>query len=149
MKTGPTAAPFDPLKAEAYIRGESTLAVVCDASFDDVAARLEGSIVANDLVIVHVHDMGTLLHAKGIEPGLRCRTYEVFNAHLAAQLLQLDVGLAHVLPCRISMHDEGGVITVTKPMPSALMTEFSHSADVARLARTFEAGLQRVLRGLR
>ena len=77
------------------------------------------------------------------------RNYEVFNAHLTAQLLQLDAGLAHVLPCRISMHDQGGVTTVTTPMPSALMTEFSHSADVARLARTFEAGLQRVLRGLR
>lgn len=149
MKTGPTAAPIELLKAEAYIRGESTLAVVCDASFADVASRLEGSIVANDLVIVHVHDFGTLLRAKGIEPCLRCRIYEVFNAHLAAQLLQLDASLAHVLPFRIAMHEQGGVTTVTTPMPSALMTEFSHAVDVARLARTFEAGLQRVLRGLR
>ena len=149
MKTGPSAAPFDLLKAEAYIRGESTLAVVCDAPFDEVAARLEGSILANDLVIVHMHDIGTLLQAKGIGLGLRCRIYEVFNAHLAAQLLQLDAGLAHVLPYRISLHDQGGVTTVTTPMPSALMTEFSHSADVARVARSFEAGLQRVLRGLR
>ena len=35
------------------------------------------------------------------------------------------------------------------PMPTALMTEFSHAADVAKLARTFEASLQRFLRGLR
>ena len=149
MKTGPTAAPIELLKAEAYIRGESTLAVVCDASFADVASRLEGSIVANDLVIVHVHDFGTLLRAKGIEPGLRCRIYEAFNAHLAAQWLQRDASLPHTLPCRIAMHDQGGVTTVTTPMPSALMTEFSHAVDVARLARTFEGGLQRVLRGLR
>lgn len=149
MKRGPSAAPFDLLKAEAYIRGESTLAVVCDAPFDEVAARLEGSILANAMVIVHMHDIGTLLQAQGIGLGLRCRIYEVFNAHLAAQLIQLDAGLAHVLPCRISLHDQGGVTTVTTPMPSALMTEFSHSADVARVARIFEAGLQRVLRGLR
>ncbi|MGQ3050784.1 MAG: DUF302 domain-containing protein [Roseateles sp.] len=149
MKRVLSAPPVDLLKAEAYIKGESTLAVVCDAPFDDVAARLEGSILANDMLIVHMHDIGKLLQGKGIGLGLRCRIYEVFNAHLAAQLIQLDAGLAHVLPCRISLHDQGGLTTVTTPMPSALITEFSHSADVARVARIFEAGLQRVLQGLR
>lgn len=140
---------FDALKAEAFIRGESTLSVVCDRPFDEVAQRLEGSIVANDLGILQVHDFGRLLRARGMALEHHCRVYEVCNPRLAAQLIDIDPGLAHVLPCRISMHDRGGVTTVTTPMPSALMTEFSHAADVARLARAFEAGLQRVLRGLR
>jgi uncharacterized protein (DUF302 family) len=142
-------ASFEALKAEAFIRGESTLSVVCDRPFDEVALQLEGSIVANDLGILQVHDFGRLLRAKGMALEQNCRVYEVCNARLAAQLIDIDPGLAHVLPCRISMHDRGGVTTVTTPMPSALMTEFSHAANVARLARTFEAGLQRVLRGLR
>ena len=58
-------------------------------------------------------------------------------------------GLAHVPPYRISMHEQGVVTTVTTPLPSALMTEFSHAIEVARLARTFEAAMHRVLRGLR
>jgi uncharacterized protein (DUF302 family) len=143
------SASFEALKAEAFIRGESTLSVVCDRPFDDVALQLGGSIVANDLGILQVHDFGRLLRAKGMSLEQNCRVYEVCNARLAAQLIDIDPGLAHVLPCRISMHDRGGVTTVTTPMPSALMTEFSHAANVARLARTFEAGLQRVLRGLR
>lgn len=141
--------PFDMLKAESFIRGEATLSVVCDQPFETVAARLQSSVKANGMVVLKTHDLDRLLAAKGIEIGFRCRVYEVFDAALAGQLLVLDAGLGHVLPCRISMHDQGGVVTVVTPMPTALMTEFSHAADVARLARVFEAALQRVLRGLR
>ncbi|EWS61563.1 MAG: DUF302 domain-containing protein [Aquincola sp.] len=148
MRQRKESASFEALKAEAFIRGESTLSVVCDRPFDEVALQLEGSIVANDLGILQVHDFRRLLQAKGMSLEHNCRVYEVCNPRLTAQLIDIDPGLAHVLPCRISMHDQGGVTTVTTPMPSALMTEFSHAANVARLARTFEAGLQRVLRGL-
>ena len=148
MRQRKEPASFEALKAEAFIRGESTLSVVCDRPFDEVALQLEGSIVANDLGILQVHDFGRLFQAKGMALEHNCHVYEVCNPRLAAQLIDIDPGLAHVLPCRISMHDRGGITTVTTPMPSALMTEFSHAANVARLARTFEAGLQRVLRGL-
>ncbi len=148
MRQRKESASFEALKGEAFIRGESTLSVVCDRPFDEVALQLEGSIVANDLGILQVHDFGHLLQAKGMALEHNCRVYEVCNPRLAAQLIDIDPGLAHVLPCRISMHDRGGVTTVTTPMTSALMTEFSHAANVARLARTFESGLQRVLRGL-
>lgn len=149
MKTHPEPVSFDRLKGESLIRGESTLALVCNESFDDVAARLEAYIAANDLAIIHVHDFTRMLGTNGMAPNLRCHVYEVLNARLAAQLITLDAGLAHVLPCRISMHDRGGVTTVTTPMPSALMTEFSHAVEVARLARSFDSAMHRVLRGLR
>lgn len=38
--------------------------------------------------------------------------------------------------------------TVTKPMLSVRMTEFSYAAKVARLARVVKALMQRVFRGL-
>ena len=148
VRTPPSPASFDLLKAESFIRGESTLAVVCDAPFDEVAARLQGSLAANGLAVLHVHELDRMLAAKGFALGMRCRVYEVCDAHLAAHLLALDPGLAHVLPCRIAMHDHGGVVTVTTPRPVVLMAEFSHAASVARLARSFEAGLQRVLKGM-
>ena len=148
MRTPVRPASFRLLRAESFVRGESTLAVVCDAPFDDVAARLQGSLAANDLAVVHVHEFDRMLHAKGFATRMRCRVYEVCDARLAADLLALDPGLAHVLPCRIAMHDHGGVVTVTTPRPVVLMAEFSHSASVARLARSVEAGLQRVLMGM-
>ena len=150
MTTPARAKPFGLLKAESFIRGENTLSVVCEAGFDEVAARLEGSIVANGMAIVNCHDWGRWMPAgagAGAEPW-PCRVYEVFDARLAGQLLALDPTLAHLLPCRIAVHGGDGVTTVTTAMPSVLMTEFSHAAEVARVAKGFEAGLQRVLRGL-
>ena len=96
MRQRKDAMPFALLKADSLIRGESTLAVVCDEDFDDVAARLEGSIAANHLAIPQVHDFNRLLGARGITLDLRCRVYEVCNAHRTAQLITLDAGLAYV-----------------------------------------------------
>lgn len=149
MKARHDPVPFALLKADSFIRGESTLAVVLDEPFETVAARLEGSIAANGLAILHVHDFKRLLADNGMALDIDCRVYELFSPQLAARLIAVDPGLVHVLPCRISVHDQGGITTVTTPMPSTLMTEFSHAAEVARLARTFEAAMHRVLRGLR
>ena len=148
MNARSTPAPFDLLKAEAFIRGENTLAVVSERSFDEVAARLEASVGPAAFTLVQMHDLGEMLQRRGIELGHRCRVYEVFNAALSAQLLALDPGLAHTLPCRIAMHDQGGVVTLSTPMPTVVMAEFSHAAPVARLARTIEAALQRMLRAV-
>jgi hypothetical protein len=87
MNARATLALFDVLRAHAFIRGENTLAVVCDRLFDEVGASLEASVVANGFALLPVHEI-----------------------------------------------DE--------------MVEYSHAASVARVARLFEANLQRVLRGL-
>ena len=148
MNARATPAPFDVLKAHAFIRSENTLAVVCDSPFDKVGERLEASIAANSLLLLHVHEIDEMLRSTDIELGHRSRVYEVCNAELAAQLLRLDPGLAHALPSRIAMHDHGGVVTVSTPMPTVALVEFSHAAPVARVARLLEANLQRVLRGI-
>ena len=131
MKQRTDNEPFE-LKADAFIRGETTLAVVCDKPFDDVALRLEASIAANEMTIVQVHDLGRIVDRK-----------------LARESITSDANLAHVFPWRIAMHDRGGVTTVITPMPTVILTEFSYAAEVARLAHKFQSNLQRVLQGLR
>lgn len=140
---------FDLLKVESYIHAESTIGVVCEQPFDEVAARLEGSIAANGMTILHRHDLDQVLAERSMPLSFRCRVYEVCDPLLTARLLSEDPALAHLLPLRIAMHDRRGVTMVTTAMPTVLMTEFSHAASVARLARSFEAGLGRVLRGVR
>lgn len=148
MNARATLALFDVLRAHAFIRGENTLAVVCDRPFDEVGASLEASVVANGFALLPVHEIDEMLRGASTPLGHRSRVYEVCNAELAAQLLRLDPGLAHALPSRIAMHDHGGVVTVCTPMPTVALVEYSHAASVARVARLFEANLQRVLRGL-
>lgn len=143
------AKPFALLKARAVIRGESTLATVSSNALPVVCDRLERLLGMRQLSPVQVHDLDELMAAPGGGTGKACRIYEVCDRETAARLLAVDPGMAHVLPCRISLHDRGGVTTVTTPRPTALMPLLSHSAEVDLLARTIEAALCRLLRGLR
>ena len=141
--------PFALLKARAVIRGESTLATVSNSALPVVCARLERLVGRRQLSLVKVHELDDLMAAPGEGTGKACRTYEVCDREIAARLLDVDPGMAHLLPCRISLHDRGGVTTVTTARPTALMPLLSHSAEVDVLARTIEAALCRLLRGLR
>jgi uncharacterized protein (DUF302 family) len=149
MKQHAGTLPLELPKAEAFIRGASTFSVVCKEPFDEVAQRLEGLLVKDELAIVHRHDVDRMLESQGLQLGFRCRVYEIFPARIAGRLVAMDEGLVHLLPYRIALQDRGTVSTVTTPMPTLLLTEFSDSAAVARLARQFEAALLWVLRGLR
>jgi uncharacterized protein (DUF302 family) len=148
MKQREGSGPFE-LKADAFIRGETTLAVVSDKPFDEVAMHLEASIAANEMTIVQMHDLGCLLMARGAGLDIRCHVCEVVDRKLAREAVTSDADLARVFPWRIAMHDRGGVSTVVTPMPTVIVTEFSYAAEVAQLAQKFQSKLQRVLQGLR
>ena len=135
-------------RAEAFVRGESTLTVLSELAFDAVAAQLEAAFAAHHLSLLHVHEFGAPDSGRG-EAALRCRIYEVLDRRLAVELLAFDVGLAHLLPWRVLLHDQHGMATVSTPMPTVAMTEFSHAAEVARIAKRLEADLQRALRSLK
>ncbi len=148
MKTASAPNGLDLNARSAYIRGEATLAVVSIGSFDEVAANLEAAIEGSGLEIVHVHEVDRLLEQRGRSPGFRCRTYEVWSAALASDLLEYDADLGHVLPCRITLHDQGGVTTVVAPLPRQVMAEFSHATQVGRISRRLEEKLQPLMRAL-
>jgi len=61
MNARATLAPFDVLRAHAFIRGENTLAVVCDRPLDEVGASLEASVVANGFALLPVHEIDEML----------------------------------------------------------------------------------------
>ena len=132
----------------AFIKGESTMAVVSVGTFDELTAKLEEAIGRSDLEVVHVHDMDGLLRERGVAVDFRCRVYEVWNATLAGRLIGFDADVAHVLPYRITLHAQGGVTTAVAPLPRVFMTEFSHATEVSRIAGRLENMLQKVMREL-
>lgn len=148
MKQPAGSMPFNMLKTESLVRVDTTLAAMSDKPFDEVAVCLERSIDESGMTIIAVHEFDRLLAAMGQALPFRCRVYEVFDSRTASVLITLDPGLAHMLPYRIAMHNREAVTTVTTPMPTVALTEFSISAEVAVLARSLEAALRRVLDGL-
>ena len=152
MRQGDGSGHANVARSEAFVRGEATLTVLSEQGYDDVAAQLESSFTANRLAVAHVHEFGAEFAAVAASAGdadRRCRVYEIVDRQLARELLAFDLNLAHLLPWRVVLHEQHGAATVTTPMPTVAMTEFSHAAEVAKIAKRFEASLSRVLRSLR
>ncbi len=150
MKSAPNPNPQEPSftlsSGEAFVRGEATLGVVCDRTFDAVCRSVESCVARAGMRIVHRHELDRLLLDAGETAPWQCTTFEVFDPGFAGRLIRLDASLAQVLPWRICVQAGPETTTVTTAMPSIVITEFAHDAAVGRLARRFESALQVVLR---
>jgi uncharacterized protein (DUF302 family) len=67
--------------------------------------------------ILHVLDLKSTLHDKGIDIGNEVRVYDVCNPQAASQALRENMATATVLPCRIAVYGsrEGTTIATVKP----------------------------------
>ena len=98
--------------------------VETDKSFEQACIDLEGSVTRHEFSVLHVHDLGKTLRAKGLAFPQQCKIFEVCNPRQAANVLAVDMRLNMALPCRISVYtdNEGTKIGLIKPaqMLSAL-----------------------------
>lgn len=148
MKSAPTSPAAEVPRVESYIRSDATFVLVCGGAFDVLLARLQASVAAQGLSLVHLHVFDGLVVAARGGRELRCRVCEVSDGAIAAELIAQDPALAHLLPWRLALHDRGDTVTITTPRPVALLSEYSPLASVARVARKLETRLQRVLLGM-
>ena len=78
--------------------------VESDKSFEDAAADLEAAVKRNEFGVLHIHDLGNTLRAKGIAFAENCKVFEVCNPGQASKVLSTDMRLNMALPCRISVN---------------------------------------------
>jgi uncharacterized protein (DUF302 family) len=131
---------------EAFLRGEATFGVVSDRPFDVICHYVEQCVLQAGMRVVHRHDLDWLLRNPTDAVSGRCSTFDVVDVSFATRLVDLDASLIHVLPWRICVHGSPQRTTVTTAMPSVVITEFTHEAEVGRLARRFESAMQALLR---
>lgn len=141
-------ARFDLTKAESFIIGESTLAVLIDEPVAVVSERLEDAALRTGQIILRRRDLAQINGVKPRDADPVLRVYEVACEHVAAALLAADPGMAHAVPCRIVVHDAHGITTVSTPRPSMIWPKLSHHPAVAGLAQRAECALQHLLRDL-
>lgn len=67
--------------------------------------------------ILHVLDLKSTLHDKGIDIGNEVRIYDVCNPQAASQALRENMATSTVLPCRIAVYGsrQGTTIATVKP----------------------------------
>ena len=107
-------------------------------SFDQASVDLEAAVKNRGFGVLHVHDLGATLRAKGVEFTEDCKVFEVCNPVQAAKVLSSDMRLNMVLPCRISVFTEKGKAYIGFVRPRQMLSALSKDPELTRVAAEVE-----------
>lgn len=107
--------------------------------FAQAAADLETAVSAHGFSVLHVHDLGAKLRAKGVEFTEECHVLEVCNPIQAGKVLSTDMRLNTALPCRISVYTEKGQTKIGMIKPGDMLASLSDDPALATVAAEVEA----------
>ncbi len=107
--------------------------------FSQAAADLEAAVPAHGFSVLHVHDLGAKLRAKGVEFTEECHVLEVCNPTQAGKVLSTDMRLNTALPCRISVYTEKGQTKIGMIKPGDMLASLSDDPALATVANEVEA----------
>jgi len=109
-----------------------------DKTVDQAAADLEKAVAAHGFGVLHVHDLRATLAKKGFTLPAECRIFEVCNPQQALDVLDEDIEMNFVLPCRISVYQDGGRTKIGMLRPSAMLSALSESPKLMDVAEEVE-----------
>ncbi len=111
---------------------------------DDVVARIEAAIAANQFGVLGIHDLKQKMNSKGLDFGPECRILEVCNPGKAKRVLEADMSISNALPCRISVYEEGEKIMVSTLKPTHILGLFGRP-ELEPVAKEVEETLIRII----
>lgn len=109
-------------------------------SVAEVSALLPGVVSKHQFGTLNVTDLRQKMKEKGVEFDRECRVFDVCNPKQAKTVLSGDMAVSTVLPCRISVYEEGGQTVLATLKPTSLLGLFGHE-DLLPVAKQVEATL--------
>jgi uncharacterized protein (DUF302 family) len=119
--------------------------VETDKPFDRATADLEAAVERHGFGVLHVHDLGGTLRAKGVDFAEECKVLEVCNPRLAAEVLSADMRLNMALPCRISVYTENGRTRLGLIEPVRILSALSDDEGLRKVAAEVQGKTLRMI----
>ncbi len=113
-------------------------------TIDQVGKDLEEAVKKRKFGILTIHNLKETLEKKGVSFTAECRIYEVCNPLQAKKILENDLSLSTVLPCRISVYQDGTKIKLATIKPTVLIEQLGAS-DLMRVAEEVEGLLFEIM----
>lgn len=88
---------------------------------EEVTKKLEAAAAENKFGVIGFHDLKQTMNATGVDFGRECRILEVCDPGKAKEVLEANLVLSNVLPCRISVYESAGKVEVSMLKPTAVM----------------------------
>ena len=95
-----------------------------DKTVSEAAAALQAAVQANHFGVMQVHNLKETMAKKGVEFARECLIFEVCQPQQAKKVLDENMSVSTVLPCRISIYEEGGKTILATLKPTSLLAMF-------------------------
>lgn len=115
-----------------------------ERALEEVVDRLTNAAAEHKFGVISQLDLRGKLQDKGIEFGHICWILEVCNPMLAKQVLESDIRLANMLPCRIAIYERDGQLIVGTIRPGRMIEMFGFEA-LAPVAKQVEDALIKII----
>ena len=113
-------------------------------SVEKVIEKLKEAVPNNKFGILHSYDIKQTLAGKGQTLEEECHVFEICNPVVAKNILDKDMNLASVLPCRISVYTMDGVTKVGMASPSKHIAQLTNE-NVSSLIEPVEQALINII----
>lgn len=77
-------------------------------SVQEVVDTIQEKISNYKFGVLHIHNIKETLKSKGLEFENECQVLDVCNPMYAKKLLETDISLSIIMPCKISVYSEDG-----------------------------------------
>jgi len=97
------------------------MSVTSSKTIDELDQDLRKAIQRHRFGVLNVLDLKQTLGNKGITLERECRVYDICNPQAASTALNSDMSVSVVLPCRVSVYQDGQTLTIATVKPTDLM----------------------------
>ncbi len=120
-----------------------TYSVESEREFDEVLKDVDRKIEENGFRVLFVHDVQKTMQEKGFAFE-RYKIVELCNAKLAYKVLQADLEIGLMLPCKINVYEKDGKRHISGMLPT-LISEFFPNADLGSAPQEVEAIIKKII----
>ncbi len=113
-------------------------------SVEQVSEKLTAAVADNKFGVLGVYDLKAKMAEKNVAFEAQCRIFEVCNPLKAKKVLETDMSISTVLPCRISVYEEGGKVKVATVKPTAMLSIFDRP-ELDQVAQDVEETMLRII----
>jgi uncharacterized protein (DUF302 family) len=116
-----------------------------DKTVSEAAAALQTAVQANNFGVMQVHNLKETMAKKGVEFARECLIFEVCQPQQAKKVLDENMSISTVLPCRISIYVEGGKTILATLKPTTLLAMFN-TPQLQGVAQEVEAAIVKIMK---
>lgn len=113
-------------------------------SLAEIARDFEAAAIRHGFGVLGMHDLRAKMSAKGVAFDRGCLVFEVCNPVQAKAVLEKDMSISTMLPCRISAYETQCGAELATIEPTRMIQDFRHP-ELAGVAGQVEAALRSIM----